>query len=422
MAKRGFFAELQRQGKIAQRQQQQAASQAYRAQMAAARASEQAQKQAERAQLASAKATVAAQKAAEREAQRMHEEAMLAQAAAQNAELASTYGEIDSLLAATLATDDFVDLETFRQTAEHPPFARPDLLQALPLPSPLVTRPEPQYVEPDAPRGLSGLFGGKKKHADLVAKAQAVFAEDHAAWQGEVARLPDAQARQEKEYEQAEQHRQAMLQEAQVQYDAECKQRELEAQEENRKLDTLIQGLAYGVEDAIQEYVSIVLGNSAYPESFPVEHDFTFDSSLKELVLTVLVPSPQSIPTVREYKFVRAKDEVVPTDLPMKDQKDRYTGAIAQVALRSLHEVFESDRSGRIATITLTVACEAIHAATGRPTRTPLVAVATDRDAFMTFDLSNVIPLATLQHLGALVSKSPFDMVAIDTSKGVRGR
>lgn len=420
--KSGFFAELQRQGQIAQRQQRQAASQAYRAQIAAARAAEQAQKQAERGRLSAAKASVAEQKAAEREAQRLHEEARQAETAAQNAELANTYGEIDSLLSATLAVDDFVDLETFRKVAEHPPFARADLLQPSQRPTTLVARPEPQYVEPPAPRGLGSLFGGKKKHADLIAKAQAAFADEHTAWQAEVDQLPAAQARLQKAHEQAEQDRQAKLLEAQAAYDTECEQRERTVQEENRKLDTLIQGLAYGVEEAIQEYVSIVLGNSAYPESFSVDHDFTFDSSLKELALTVLIPAPQSIPTTKEYKYVRARDEIAASDLPMKDQKERYVSAVAQVALRSLHEIFESDRAGRIATITLTVACEAVNAATGHPLRTPLVAVATDRDTFMTFDLANVVPAATLQHLGALVSKNPFDLVAIDTSKGVRGR
>ncbi len=420
--KRGFFAELQRQGQIAQRQQRQAANQAYRAQVAAERAAEQAKKQAERGRLAATKAAVAEQKAAEREAQRLYEEARQAEVAALNAELANTYGEIDSLLSATFAVDDFVDLETFRKVAEHPPFTRTDLLQPAPRPIPLVARPEPQYIEPPAPRGLGSLFGGKKKHADLIAKAQAAFADEHAAWQAEVEQLPAAQAQLDRAHEQAEQDRQAQLLEAQTAYDTECEQRERVVQDENRKLDILIQGLAYGVDEAIQEYVSIVLGNSVYPESFPVDHDFSFDSTSKELALTVLIPPPQSIPAKKEYKYIRAKDEIVSVDLSMKDQKERYASAVAQVAIRTLHEIFESDRAGRIATITLTVACEAINAATGHPLRTPLVAVATDRDTFTTFDLANVVPVATLQHLGALVSKNPFDLVPIDTSKGVRGR
>lgn len=419
---RGFFAELQHQQQLSDKRRQREQNAAARARIAAARQFEQAQKQAVRARAQAARVSAAEEKAAQREAKRLHEEARLAEVSALNAELANTYSEIDSMLAATLTVDDFVDLERFRKVTEHPPFPETDLLQPTPQPTPPVTRPEPQYKEPAPPRGLVGIFGGKKRHVELVAKTRAVFSADHAAWEAEVARLPAAQLRQQQAYEQLEQKRQAKLLQAKAKYDAECQQRELTTQEENGKLDTLIQGLAYGVEDAIQEYVSVVLGNSAYPESFPVEHDFTFDSSLRELTLTVLVPAPQVVPAVREYKYVRAKDEITSTALTLKDQKDRYLSAVTQVALRSLHEIFESDRAGRIETITLTVASEAINAGTGLMQRTPLVAAATDRATFTAFDLSNVVPLATLKHLGALVSTNPFDLVPIDTSKGVRGR
>jgi len=419
---RRLFAEIQRQQRAADRQRAREANTAYRANVAAARFAEQAEKQAERARVQATKASAAEKKAADREAQRLHLESRQAEVAARNAELVNIYVEIDSLLANSLAVDDFVDLEEFRKVAEHPPFARTDLQSPTARPEPLVARPVPLFVEPAGPTGLRKLFGGKKKHTELVSKAKAAFVVELASWQMEVEHLPAARLLQQQKYDKAEQRRQKALQEAQEQYASECQQRELQVQEENQSLDKLISGLAYGVEEAVQEYVSIVLGNSVYPESFLVTHDFTFDSSHKELTLTALVPTPESIPAIKEYKYVKAKDEITATALTQKDRKERYAGAIAQVAVRSLHEIFESDRAGRIQTISLTVACDAIDAATGLMKRTPFVAVAAERAAFITFDLANVVPLATLQHLGALVSKNPFDMVGIDTSKGVRGR
>lgn len=419
-ARRGFFAEIQHQSRVAARKRQQEESAAHKARLLAARQAEQARKSAERARAQAAKVLAAEQKAAEREAQRLHEDAMQAEAEAHNTELQETYAEVDSLLASTLGVDDFVDLETFRKVAVHPPFPRPELLRPTPKPVPLVARAEPRYAEPQPPTGWLGRLFGKKRHAQRVAEAQAAFAADYVAWQAEAAQLPVAQLRQRQEYQAEEERRHGLLREAQAEYDAQCRQRELAVQEENRDLDTLIQGVAYGVEEAIQEYVSIVLRNSAYPESFPVEHDFTFDSSLKELVVTARVPTPDTIPVVKEYKYLKAREEIVPTPLSQREQKERYANAVAQIALRTFHEVFESDRAGRINTINLTVACEARSPATGLMTRTPLVGVATDRATFTTFDLSNVEPLATLRHLGANVSKNPLGLVAIDDSKGVR--
>jgi hypothetical protein len=93
-----------------------------------------------------------------------------------------------------------------------------------------------------------------------------------------------------------------------------------------------------------QEYVSIVRSNSVYPEHFQVAHEFEFAPSTAELRLRVLVPGPGEIPETKSYKYAKAADEVVSTSLSQRERRDRYAGAMHQVALRSFHEVFESDR------------------------------------------------------------------------------
>lgn len=413
--RRGFFAELQHQNQLAARRGEQAARATYQANLAAQRQAEQARRQFERAQTQADRSSAAAQKAAEREAKQLHDQAMTAEAASLNAQLASTYEEIDTILGATLAIDDYVDLGRLRTVAQHPPFARTDLQVPIPPPVPASPRAEPWYAEPPAPRG----FGGKKKHAELVARVQASFAADHEAWRQEVAEF---QQRQIQEHQAAEQQRLAWLDHVWQEYQAECRQREAEAAEANSRLDALILGLARNEHAAVQEYVGIVLGNSTYPDCFPVDHEYEFDAELKELTLTVLVPPPEAIPSQKQYKYVRSSNEITATALPKKDQKDRYCSAIYQVAVRSLHEVFEADRAGRIQTIALTVATEALDPATGLARATALVAVAAERNSFLTFDLSNIVPLSTLQHLGASISKDPFALIGIDGTQGVRQR
>jgi restriction system protein len=421
VARRGFFAELHYQNQLAEKRRLQAERAATRAYVAAVRQEEQAQKRAERAAAQYARATAAQQKAAEREAKRRYQEARLAEVSSLNARLKETFDQLDSLLASTLDVDDCVHLTRLRVTAEHPPFARSDLEVPTPPPTFASAAPEPIYVEPEAPRGIGGLFG-KKKHAEALAAAQAAFGTAHQEWQVEAATIPDRQLRQRQDHDAAERQRLEALQRAREEYRRECEEREAEAVETNEALDALIAGLEAGEDSAIQEYVGIVLGNSVYPEAFPVEHDFKFDSELKELELIALVPPPDALPPTREYRYVKAKDEITETGLPKRELKDRYGGAVYQVALRTLHEVFEADRAGHIETIALTVATDAIDPATGRNKRTNLVAVGADRTSFLTFDLHNIVPEATLQHLGASMSKSPYDLVSIDATRGVRGR
>ncbi len=156
-----------------------------------------------------------------------------------------------------------------------------------------------------------------------------------------------------------------------------------------------------------------------YPEQFPVQHSFTFDPSTAELALRCLVPGPDRIPATKAYKFAKAADEVTETALPQKATKDRYAGAVNQVALRSLHEVFEADRRALIRSISLEVGTETIDPATGVNTYVPFVAVGADRGTFTGFDLAAVVPAATLTHLGASVSKNPLGLAPADVS-GIR--
>ncbi len=422
MAKRGFFAEMNYQAQQAEKRRRQQEAQAVRAHNAAVRDHERAVKAAERARAAASRASEAERKAAEMEAARLHLEARTAEVEALNTELTSSYDDIDSLLAWTLDTDDFVDLESLKVTAEHPPFDPGKLgTSVAPVPE-LVYPPQPAYVEPPAPKGLSSAFGGKKKHAEAVAAAQAEHQQAVAFWHEKNTKSHEHHVAALAKREQDEADRLVKLAEADAAYKAECAQRESEAAAKNEELTKFINDLAFDVEYAIEDYVGIVLSNSVYPDAFPVEHDHSFDLTTRELTMKVDIPEPAAVPSVKEYKYVKAKDEIAATQLTAKVQKDRYTGAVHQVAVRTLHEVFEADRAGKIHSIALTVGTDTIAPATGQPEYVPLVMVAADRETFNSFDLANVVPKATLDHLGAAVSKSPFDLTPADTSRGVRQR
>jgi restriction system protein len=420
--KRGFFAELQHQQQVAARRREQQQRAEYRAQAAAEREAARTRAQAQRMMNQLMRASAAEQREAEREMKRLQVEAGEAEAAARTAELRGWYDQIDTMLEATLGVDDYVNLDDLRQEVEHPRFESEHERPLLP-PPPLAAPVEPRYeAPPGEPGKLGGLFGGRKKYAEIEAAARREFDAAHAAWQAEVDQLPALIERQRAEFAQADARRQELLDGDRRRYAAESEAREQDVKESNERLEKLIANLAYGVDEAVHEYVSIVLSNSVYPDVFPVEHEFEYQAELKELVLTALVPSPDTLPTTKEFKYVRARDEISATSLPQKETKERYKGAVAQVAVRTLHEIFEADRAAWIQTITLTVAVDTMDLATGLPARIPLIAVAADRASFGSFDLANVVPVATLGHLGALVSKSPADLVPIDLTKGVRGR
>lgn len=418
MAKRGFFAELQHMAKVAAREKAKAEREAERARKAAIREAEKARKAEERAAAQLARAQAAEQKRIAKELREAHVAVMEAEVEKKNIELSQVYQEIDDLLAATLDVDDYVDLDSLYTVAKHPPFDRKDLEVPIPTPIPILEPTKPRFVAPPAPKGLRGLFG-KKKHERAVAEATAAHDSKIADWRAEIAQIELDQKEAESKHADLEAERLSKLQVERTRYEKECAAREAEVNEHNKDLETLKANLGYGSVEAVQEYVSIVLSNSVYPEFYEIEHDFEFDSESAELRLQVFVPSPDKIPTIKAYKYKKASDEIVSTNLSQKACKDRYAGSVNQVALRSMHEVFEADRRGLIKTISLEVGTLTTNPATGQEGFILFVAVGGERESFLELNLSSVVPAATLSHLGASVSKNPFGLVAAD-SKGIR--
>lgn len=304
--RRGFFAEIQHHQRLAEQRKR-------REYAAAVQAHNRAIREAERAQRDYERAVTAAQRGAAREAaeaKAAHVRAQKATAESHTAQATSAFEQIDSLLAATLEVDDYVDLDSLRQVVNHPPFPREDL--KMPLPEPVLEQapPEPVFVAPAAPTGVSKLFN-KQKHAEAHAKAHSEWAARHERWAHHANHLlPATNAKLLEDHAAAEQQRAELLTAALAEYRSDNAKRERDVAETNEKLESLKISLAAGDPVAINEYVGIVLGNSAYPEAFSVDYEFEFDAELGELTVVVIVPPPSAIPNVKAYKYVAASDEI----------------------------------------------------------------------------------------------------------------
>lgn len=419
MGQRGFFAELQRQAKLRERELTRENRELERRRAARIREAERLAKTEARAHKELARANGAERKQREKELHEAHIASMQAEVERRNSDLASQAESLESLLAATLEVDDYVDLEQLRGTVSHPPFEHTHLEPPVPSPPPIPKPDEPVFVPPAPPEGWWATLFGKKKHAAAVTAAQAKHAEATADWKVKIEHWLNLVAAAKAEHARAEQERRTKLKTAREQYAAECAAREAKQENQNQALDTFIANLGYGDAAAIHEYIGIVLSNSIYPDHFQVEHEFKFDPGTAELKLDVTVPGPDTLTTTKAYKYKKSTDEITETQLSNKACKDRYASAVHQIAIRTIHEIFEADRRGLIKTISLEVGTKTTNPATGLPTTVLFVAVGAEREAFLEFDLAAIIPSATLSHLGASVSKNPHDLVPA-IAEGVR--
>lgn len=231
--------------------------------------------------------------------------------------------------------------------------------------------------------------------------------------------MPARQHAQMEAHARADAERQRRLQEDWETYQREAVRREQEAAQENARLDDLIQGLSAGRPDAVEEYLGIVFGNSIYPDDLVAVSEYSFDGSTQELRMALALPRQDQLPGERGYKYSKSTDEIMSTPMPLREQKERYAGLVRKSTLRTVHEVWESDRNGHVATISLVGYVEHVDPATGRDARTPLIAVAVARETFVGIDLSRVDPEQTLRHLRAVVSKDPYGLVPIDLGPSV---
>jgi restriction system protein len=418
--RRGFFAELQYQQRLAEQRARREHGAALQAHNRAVREHQRAVREYERATATAVRASARERAAAERAAKEAHVGAQKAAAESLTAQALNTFAQIDSILAATLEVDDHVDITSLKQVVEHPPFPHQDL--TVPTPPPRLESPpaEPQLVAPPAPTGLSKVFG-KQRHAEATAQAHAAWKQQHREWAAYVDRvLSGRNARLLEEHAKAERLRASRLAAELAAYETECAARERDVAEANARVDAFQAALASGDPEAIDQYVGVVLGNSVYPEDFDIEHDYRFEPEFGELTVRASVPPPSDLPTIKLYRYVAASDEIRETPCTLKEQRERYNGAVAAVAVRTFHEVFESDRENRIKTISLTVQTDAVNPATGLVDTYPFVAAAADRDEFSRFNLANVDPAETLAYMRCSVSKNAFGLKAISTARGVR--
>ena len=335
-------------------------------------------------------AIAAAQQAAgdarrQRDRQRLYVEARTADAAAANADLRARLADLGALLLSTLDVDDHIDLDRFKKPIEVPPF------DPGPLGRPL---PEPSWdsFQPPSPRGVGKILGGDRLAQQQTAAARQAYQEARARWvDAETRRLRQLAAREQAYEEQTRRYRAKV-----AAYNAE--------------VDRFARAVADADPTSVVEYFAMVLGNSVYPDDFPQHFRLAYLPKQKHLLIEYHLPPVEVIPVVKEYRYDRVRDDLVAVPRDPDEISRRYTEVIAQVALRTVHEIVEADRGGLVRRISYNGIVDTIDRRTGQFVRPCLVTLRTDRDTFGAIKLRRVDPVACLKHLQAGLSGRPDEL------------
>lgn len=311
------------------------------------------------------------QKAYEKEVSHLYIEFRATEVALKNEQLEQTISDLENLLGATLSVDDYLDLDTLKQTIKSVLIASGKLDQA-------TKKPDLEEYLPSAPSGLQKFLPGtSKKYKEKVQAAKKSYNLDKLARNKTIA---DAQAKVE---------------------------------EHNAEIAQFKQKLANDEPEAVVDYFMLVLEASSYPDDFPQHAKIAYVPESKQLVVEYDFPPFTVIPEEKSYKYVKAKDEITSTSRPATQRKALYASVTTQITLRTIHELFEADRLEHIETVVFNGHVDSIDPSTGLPIRPCLITVRTTRDVFTKLDLSKVDPIACLKGLNAGVSAKPDELAPV---------
>lgn len=357
------------------------------------------QREAARAQAANAQAARAAERtraayaraerAGEKERRRLYLEAREIEVQAQNEQLGHEIEMLERLLTDAIAPDSWLDFESLKKPMTIAGFNPGDLATEEPQPN------SGSYAVPELSRMKALVPGARDKHAGEVAAARAAFNRA----------VADHQAR--------EQNRKRRLKQAKADYDEWAATVTDQIRRQHTEVDQFRAEFESGDPDAILSYFDLVLQASPYPDGFPRRFRLAYVPESRQLVIEFELPPISVVPEVKAYRFVKSKDEVTKTPRPATQVKSLYASVVAQTTLRTIHEVFEADRTRHVDTVVFNGLLDTLDRATGHAIRPCLVTVRTSRDAFEALDLTAVEPAACLKHLGAGVSRSPTELLPV---------
>lgn len=327
-----------------------------------------------------------------KEARQRYLEERLEEVQDQNTALTDSINELRGILEQTLSVDDTISFNSLRSHAKFQQFTAPKELA------------EPQ-AEPNrvsffrtvrSPNWFSNLFPSvRAKHQRALEDAE----EDY----------QSALRRHKRE----EEKRESEVAKLRVEYEQKKAAFLKRQEEQNAEIDEFEKAYHAADHEAIIAYCSMVLERSVYPETIPHEFRVAYSTESKELVVEFDLPRPDVVPSVLEYKYVKARDAIDSKPRKQTEIKDLYQDVIAAIALRTVHEILESDQSKHVQVVTFNGFVQTVDPTTGRDVRPCLISVRSTRERFEEIDLSRIDKRACLRNLGAQVSPRPDERIAV---------
>lgn len=314
------------------------------------------------------------------------------EAAAKTQAIERRVSELENLLRSSLARDPRITFDSLRGTAAVPPLDLGSLADPI---------PEPQWADfaPRPPGGLQRILGGRQRYQASFEAAEQAF------------------ANAKDDHRQREAARQRMVAEARASWAMRTAEAKRKAEARNAHVAELAAGFRENDRFAVSEYVQIVLDRSPYPKEFPTERHAGYVPESSLLAVEWFLPTFDIIPQHKTFRHIKTRKAVEPTARSAADSQRLYNSVIAQVAVRTVREVFMVTPGDMVSTVVFNGHIDTVDPATGRRIRPPLISMRATREKFDELVLTEprFDPIASIKrHFFAAISQHPEEFKPVE--------
>ncbi len=142
----------------------------------------------------------------------------------------------------------------------------------------------------------------------------------------------------------------------------------------------------------VAEHAELVLTASKYPDWLGVDFDLGYNADTKTIIVEYRLPSEASMPSVKGVTYVQSRDELKESLISKRDREQLYESVLHQIALRTMHELFEADEIKAFDAIVFNGWVDSVDPATGQQNENCIMSVHTHRSEFLALNLADVEP------------------------------
>ena len=161
------------------------------------------------------------------------------------------------------------------------------------------------------------------------------------------------------------------------------------------------------------DYFDMVLSSSKYPDCFPKAYDLDYNVDGKLLIVDYQLPDPTSISSVREVKYIKARDEFKESYIPKTQLNKLYDNMLYQTAIRTVYEIFKADKTNKLTLVVFNGYVNSIDPATGQKGVACVLSLQANREEIEAINLADVEPKACFKHLKGISSSRLYSLTPI---------